>query len=556
MGFNSWPVRSIPSELQAQYLRDGLWTDQTLCELLSPHLDRSPIPFIVWSDTRPERTTIGDVFDRARAFALWLVEHTHSIDDVVAFQLPNCVEAAIVFWGALLAGMPVVPIVHTYRTRELSHILHEIDPAVFVVMSSDHPRHDLSMSALAAQKSAGRVPHFITVGERRPGTARFDDLISGPGIAHPRSADAQNPALVAYTSGTTAHVKGVIHTHRTIVAEINQLQMLPQPDPRPVLVGSPIGHVAGMTAALCDAVVRKKAIHLTDRWQPEEILAILRGGNVCLRGGAAYFLASLLDSPQFRDEDVDLMRYVRIGGSSIPSSLIERALDLGIVPMRMYGSTEHPSATSCVEGDLTTAIWSDGVPLRGVELSIRSPDGVDVAQGVPGEIFTRGPDLAVGYIDADMTSSRFTNDGWYATGDVGVLNSSLQLAVVDRISDLIIRGGENISPVEVEQCLMRYPAIAEVAVIGVADPKFGERTVAVLRTSPGSHEVTLTEIQQHLSSEGLGKQKWPESLLTIGDFPRTPSGKIHKAQLRAMFPASQSSLQDPGQRTGGEGSYQ
>ena len=362
-------LRTVLPEVARRYRQEGLWRDLTLADVLLPHLRGSTVGFKVWSETRPEETTVGEVFDRSSRFACWLGRQGIGPGDAVAFQLPNWAEAAIVFWGTILAGATVVPIVHTYGARELRYILEDTHPRVLVV-AGRVGRHDLYSSALAAQSETGAVEHLLAVGDVRSGADLLDAALDGPFLETMPQVSPDSPAVIAYTSGTTAQVKGVVHTHQTLVAELVQLGMLPQPDPRPVLVGSPVGHVAGMTAALCDAVVRDKPIHMTDKWNAEDALSILREGDLCLRGGASYFLESILDAPSFSSADVDRMRYVRLGGSSISSELRNRAKQLGIVVMRMYGSTEHPSVSSCRDGDVDSAVETDGFPLPGVELSI------------------------------------------------------------------------------------------------------------------------------------------------------------------------------------------
>ena len=151
-----------------------------------------------------------------------------------------------------------------------------------------------------------------------------------------------------------------------------------------------------------------------------------------------------------------------------------------------------------------------------------------------GEIHTRGPDLAAGYTSEVLTIDPFSPDGWYTTGDIGVIEANGSLCVVDRKSDMIIRGGENISPAEVEDCLLTHPDIVEAAVIGVPDSRLGERSTAVLRTYGRRSLPSLQAIRDHLALEGLGMQKWPETIVSVDEIPRTPLGKINKAQLRVL----------------------
>jgi acyl-CoA synthetase (AMP-forming)/AMP-acid ligase II len=150
-----------------------------------------------------------------------------------------------------------------------------------------------------------------------------------------------------------------------------------------------------------------------------------------------------------------------------------------------------------------------------------------------GEILSRGPDLCLGYTDPALTAAAFDAEGWYRTGDVGVLDADGYLTITDRVSDIIIRGGENISAQEVEEVLLGVDAIAEVSVVGTPDDRLGERAAAVVRLRPGATAPTLDDLRTHLAAAGLARQKWPEALYEVAELPRTPSGKVQKFRLRA-----------------------
>jgi acyl-CoA synthetase (AMP-forming)/AMP-acid ligase II len=249
----------------------------------------------------------------------------------------------------------------------------------------------------------------------------------------------------------------------------------------------------------------------------------MKAEGLGVSGGATYFLTSLLEHPDFTSEHLVLMPFAGLGGSAVPIAVTERAEGLGIRTFRSYGSTEHPSITSSLIGDpAAKRLHTDGCALPGVEMRLDDE----------GQILSRGPDLFLGYTDPVLTASVFDDDGWYHTGDVGVLDDDGYVAITDRISDIIIRGGENISAQEVEELLLGMDAIAEVAVVAAPDTKFGEHAAAVFRVREGMAAPTVEDVQAHLAVAGLAKQKWPESLHEVADFPRTPSGKVQKFRLR------------------------
>jgi acyl-CoA synthetase (AMP-forming)/AMP-acid ligase II len=207
-------------------------------------------------------------------------------------------------------------------------------------------------------------------------------------------------------------------------------------------------------------------------------------------------------------------------------AVTERATRLGIKVFRSYGSTEHPSITGCtVDDPEDKRLTTDGRPLPGVELRLEDD----------GEIVSRGPDCCLGYTDPELTASVFADDGWYRTGDVGVLDGDGYLTITDRVSDIIIRGGENISAQEVEELMLGLDAIAEVSVVAAPDARLGERAAAVVRLRGEGTAPSLEAVRDHLAAAGLARQKWPESLHVVDEFPRTPSGKVKKFELRRLL---------------------
>ena len=222
-----------------------------------------------------------------------------------------------------------------------------------------------------------------------------------------------------------------------------------------------------------------------------------------------------------------------MGGAPVPQAVVERATKLGLIMYSMYGSTEQPSITGCSYADpLEKRLSTAGRPLPGNEIKLVDPEGGEVEVGEPGEILSRGPECFLGYTDAALTAKVFDGEGWYHTGDIGVLDVDGYLSITDRISDVIIRGGENISAAEVEEVLLTIAGVAEVAVVAAPDARMGEHAAAFVRMV-GNHAVPdLTELRDHFEAAGLARQKWPEELIPIREFPRTSSGKVQKYVLR------------------------
>ena len=526
-----WQLREIPDALAQRYRAEGWWTDDGLSDLVARGLDAMrDAAFVVHSAVRPWRGTVAEVDHAARRFAGWLGNHGVGPGDIVVFQLPNWMEAAVTFWGAAYAGAVVVPVVHFYGAKELEYIVRVTKPKL--VVTADRFGHADYLSAYAALLG-GDAAQWAVVGTTAPGdlpanAISFESLLDAAPVDGPVAVDPATPALVAFTSGTTRDPKGVIHSHRTIGFEARQLSELAPPGGPPSITGAPVGHFIGMLSAFVCSLIRREQINLIDVWNPAEVLRLMREEGLGVSGGATYFMTSLLDHPDFTEEHLKFMPYAGLGGSPVPVAFTERASWLGIAIYRSYGSTEQPSITgSHLDEPEEKRLATDGIPLEGVEIKLDDE----------GQIFSRGPELFMGYTDPDLTKQAFDTDGWYRTGDVGVIDSDGYLTITDRISDVIIRGGENISAQEVEEVLLGIDAIAEVAVVAEPDLRLGERAAAVVRMREGATPPTLEQVRMYFAASHLAKQKWPESIRVVSEFPRTPSGKVQKFRLREQLRA-------------------
>jgi acyl-CoA synthetase (AMP-forming)/AMP-acid ligase II len=518
-----------------RYLADGLWTDETLGTILAAGFADAPDEIASFrSDVRPWKGTFAESADRARRVAGGLLAAGVKPGEPVAFQIPNWPEAAWLFWAIAFIGAVPVPIVHFYGPKEVEFILRQ-SGARFLVTADRFGHLDFVGNLEALRPTLPALEQVWVVGDQVPGDARpYDVLLDGDPIDGPLQTDPSAPALIAYTSGTTADPKGVVHSHRTINFEIRQLSGLDANRGRPVLVGAPVGHGIGLLAALLMPVHRRESLYLIDVWDPGRVLAGMLEDDISSGSGSTYFLTSLFDHPDFSAEHAAKMPRIGLGGSPVPAAVGERAERLGISTVRSFGSTEHPSITGCQhEMPREKRLNTDGVPMLGVEIELRDEDDSLVGPGVPGEIWSKGPDCFIGYTDPQLTKECFDTDGWFGTGDVGVRDEDGFITIVDRKKDIIIRGGENISAAEVEEQLVRLPGVAEVAVVAAPDERLGEHGCAFLRMQPdGGAPPDLAQVREQLAAAGLAKQKWPEDVRLIEEFPRTPSGKIQKFVLR------------------------
>lgn len=504
-------MRKIPPDLANHYQEQGWWTSETIGELLSSGLSAAPqTEFRIHSEIRPWSGTFGDVEHIARRLAAGLRRRGVGPGDTVAFQLPNWMEAAAVFWASAFLGATVVPIVHFYGRKELAQILDVVHPAVFVAAESfGRTEFDPSLCS--------DVPNVGIVGRD------FDELLDPDPMPGTLATDPAGPALIAFTSGTTRTPKGVVHSHQSLGHETRQLAWMYPDDRGNQLTGAPVGHFIGMVNAFLIPVLDKVAINLIDTWDPQRVLALMTSEQLTVGGGVSYFVTSLLDHADYTPDHLPYLRYAGLGGASVPAAVSTRLARLGITVYRSYGSTEHPSITgsqaSAVE---EKRLYTDGFPLPGVEVRL----------GYDGEILSRGPDLCLGYTDPELTAKAFDDGGWYHTGDIGTIDSDGYLTVIDRKADIIIRGGENISALEVEEVLLTMPGVAEAVAVAVPDAKLGERTAAVIRPLPDTAAPDLEQLRTRFERSGLAIQKWPEQVHLVDDFPRTASGKIQKFAVR------------------------
>ena len=532
-----WLLRRTAPELARRYRRDGLWSDDTLGALLDGWLAAQPdLPFRIWSATRPCRAHLGAVRDEARRLAAGLQGRGIGAGDVVAFQLPNWVEAATTFAALSMLGAVIVPIVHYYGVREVGFALRESRARALI--TADTFRRTDYVAALAGLRPALSDLELVVMvrggAAPLPGdVVPYAALAAAAPLAALPAVDPDAPAIIGYTSGTTADPKGVIHTHRSLIAEIRQLAAIQLSGGRPTLISAPIAHAIGLLGGFLLPACRGQAVHLTDVWDPDAVLDAMLAEDLSAGSGATVFLLSLLDHPRFSAAHAARMPWIGLGSAPVPVAVADRAEALGIAVSRVYGSTEHPSTTGAApDAPRDKRTRTDGHALAGVELRIVDEDGHDLPAGAAGEIWSRGPDLCAGYTDPALTGEAFHGDGWYASGDIGVRDADGYLTITDRKKDIVIRGGANISAAEIEELLARLPAVTEVAVVAAPDPRLGEHACAYLRLRPGAPAPVLADLQRHLEGCGLARPKWPEELHVVDDFPRTASGKIKKYVLR------------------------
>ncbi len=520
----------------------GAWKDEPLGATFAAAAHRRADAVAIVDGDR--RITFTELDELTRRLATVLRQHDVTPGSTVTVQLPSWWETIALVIAAWRIGAVANPVLPNLRHHEVSLITAEVDSRVLVV-----PGEFRGFDYVAMARDLACAPTVLVARTTaaapfaRPEAARgeytLDDLVRDAEPASDAVLDALRPdpdaaALVLYTSGTTAGPKGAIHTHNTLRAEVDGIEVVHECSERDVILATmPIAHVGGMLYAVLMPLTLGLRVALLDTWDPDVAVRLAASEGVTMLVGLPVMLQSMLMSPAYSADALHAVRLFALGGSRITAADVEYAADaLGCWSKRSYGSTEMPTATSGPRHDAAGRLAStDGIPIGPTEVRVVDDHERDVPTGERGEILCRGPEMFVGYVDPALNESAFTPDGWFRTGDVGVLDADGFLVVVDRKKDIIIRGGENISAQEVEELLLVLPEIEDVAVVAMPDAAMGERACAFVVFGPDPLE--LADLVEHLRSRGVAAFKLPERLEPRAEFPRTATGKIRKDVLRA-----------------------
>lgn len=518
-----WRIRWDAARAGRAYA-DGWWRSNTIGDALRQEARTAPDRIlIVDCDTR---LSAANLHDRATRLARALLSR-FAPGSVVSFMLPNWHETAVIYMATTLAGMIAHPILPTLRDHDLRFMLADIGSRMIFVPATFRG-HDYGAMLARVAEALETPPEIVVVrGAVGPHTA-YDSLFDAiPDTALP-SLDADEVRMVMYTSGTTGRPKGVMHTHNSINALIRQIgaHWLIEPGDR-FLVPSPISHIGGSIYAFETPLLFGTTAILMESWEPDAAVEIMVRERCTHMAGATPFLQHLLASARKAGTRLPDLKLFICGGASVPAALIHDAAGYfaNAVVSRVYGSTEVPVTTIGVidRDDIDHAAETDG--RAGIAVLKIADDG---------EIRAKGPQMLVGYVHAEDEASAFDGEGYYRTGDQGVLVDGDHLVVTGRIKDLIIRNGENISPKEIEDLLAAHPAIAEIAIVGVPHARTGERAVAVI-VACGDAAVDVEMLATVLAGFGVARFKYPEAVALWDALPRNDAGKVLKQQIRATL---------------------
>jgi long-chain acyl-CoA synthetase len=442
--------------------------------------------------------------------------------DRVAIMLPNLPVFASVYYGVLRAGGVIVPMNPLLKAREVAYYLD--DSGARLIFASHGV---LDEAGKGAQNQAAEV---IAVDQ-----ATFSDVLAGtspqPDVA---DRDDDDTAVILYTSGTTGQPKGAELTHANLMRNVDVFCAdLLQLTPDDVIFGGlPLFHSFGQTCTLNAAVRSGACLTLLPRFDPGQALAILAGHRATVFAGVPTMYGALLAQPDKAAYDVSALRVCVSGGAAMPVEVLrgfERAF--GCKVLEGYGLSETSPVASFNHPDRERKPGSIGTPIRGVEMRVVDEQGHEVQPGAVGEIVIRGHNVMKGYWQRPEETAAAIPDGWFRSGDMGRVDEDGYFAIVDRKKDLIIRGGFNVYPREIEEVLYEHPAVAEAAVIGVPHPHLGEEVAAAVALKVDSY-VTPDQLREHVKGQ-LAAYKYPRKVWIVDALPKGPTGKILK---RAIIP--------------------
>ena len=506
----------------------GFWVRDTLADALAHAVAEEPDRVLIIDGT--VRLTARDLHRRATALARMMADRLPP-GSVVSFMLPNWHEAAVIYLAATLAGMVAHPVLPSLREHDLGCILDDVASRMIVIPAEFRWHQTADILGRVVQQLDSPPQVVVVRGDCGP-HLDYESLFEGvlPAPLPPPDPDAVR--MIMYTSGTTGSPKGVMHSHNSIHALIQQIgaHWLVAPGDR-FLVASPISHIGGSIYTFECPLLLGTSVVLMERWDPAEAIDHLVAQHCTHFAGATPFLVQLLAAARDAGTRLPDLKLFVCGGASVPPSLIREAADYfeRAVVTRVYGSTEVPVTTVGVtdSNDLAHAADTDG---RGGIAEIRLA-GTGIATSDTGEVLARGPQMLVGYVHPEDEASVFDDQGFYRTGDLGRWVDGDYLVIAGRIKDIIIRNGENIAPREVEDLLVGHPDIAEVAIVGLPDPRTGERACAVI-VPRGAARPDVASLATFLDARGVARFKIPEQVAIRDALPKNDAGKVLKHRIR------------------------
>lgn len=542
---------------------DPLIPDISLPELF----DRTALRFPSRTATifHDARLTYAQLKNRIDAFAASLLDSGVHPGDRIAVMLPNIPQFLIAFFGALRAGAVVVPTNPLYTSHELEHQLADSGTSVIVTLDQFFPTVQTALSATDVRcviltNIGAALPHHLrflhSVQQRRQGVhsvhpggivRRMEPLYAAPPRTIPLPVSPEHLAVLQYTGGTTGTSKGAMLSHRNLVANAVQAAAWQgvTEEEEGVLCVTPFFHVYGLTIGMNLAVVAGGTMLLLPRWSPAEAAAVSEKYAPQYFPGVPTMYVALSHLPGASPRQFASLRACISGSAPLPTRVQRDFYErCGARIVEGYGLTEAAPVTHCnpVQGDNRPG--TVGVPFPGTDATVTDPDTWEpVETGAVGEITVRGPQVMMGYWNRPAETAQVLRDGWLHTGDLGTMDEDGYFRIVDRKKDVIIAGGFNVYPREVEEVLYTHHTVAEAVVLGVPDEYRGETVKAVLVLKPGT-TTSVSEVEAYCRRH-LAAYKIPRIIEFRDSLPKTVIGKVLRRELRV-----EAGIQPVGEPTG------
>ncbi len=447
--------------------------------------------------------------------------------DRVALILPNVPAYPVLFFGTLMAGGIVVPMNPLLKAGEIDYYFTDSGATFAFVWP------DFVAEARAGAQNQGTV--VVECGPMGPGPGAFEDV--GEPVAVPEERADDDTCLILYTSGTTGRPKGAELTHANIHLNatrcVEDIQQMTQDD---VVMGClPLFHVFGLVVGLQSAVLAGASLALIPRFDPAKVIDVIGSQGVTIMQGVPTMYAAILNHPDGAALDASRLRLCASGGSAMPHEVqsgFEEKFDCII--LEGYGLSETSPVASFNMPDRERKPGTIGIAIPGCEMRLEDPDGNVAGPGEIGEIAIRGDNVMKGYWGKPEATAEAFRGGWFHTGDLATVDDEGYYTIVDRKKDLIIRGGLNVYPREVEELLYTHPDVLEAAVVGVPDPLYGEEVGAAIAFRPDA-TATLEDVQAW-AKERIAGYKYPRRLWQVDALPKGPTGKILRREVHQPEP--------------------
>ncbi len=503
-----------------------------LRELLDQRAAATPEKVFLFSESDGRRFTYSE-FDSAvnRAVSM-LVAHGIGKDEVVSLLMPNSVEYIVAYFACWNIGAVAGPVNSLLKENEIAFVLNNSETRAMLVHSEFQERIEKIRSELPQLQSV------ITFDDEREATREFakeseESWLDG----RAPSLGKDDDAIIIYTSGTTGKPKGCLLTHGNVIANARQIsEWLNFTDQDRLLTIMPLFHMNAVSVTTMSALYAGGSTVISPRFSASQFWKIISGYRVTSFGSVATMLSMLLSKyPEGVPEGLttDQLRFAMCGSAPVPAEVIKNFEETFNCPVvEGYGLSESTCRSTFNPPDERRRPGSCGLPI-GNEMKVFDDDDRELADGQLGEIVLRGENILKGYYkNPEATATAFRN-GWFHTGDVGYRDQDGYFFIVDRKSDMIIRGGENIYPREIDEVLYQHPAVAAAATIGIPDQLYGEEVAAFVVMKDGS-KVSEEELISYCS-EKLADYKCPKSIRIVKDIPKGPTGKLLKRELAKEF---------------------